>query len=147
MYMNSGLFAKIGADTAENERNFAEFLPKIRDATDRTVLARDGPLKSPCALMVRHESRYESALLLRFFFHELSRNLNFRSRTLAPSWSPRLLLPDGINSINRPSIIFVNTSNFLRLFLLFVEPISMKLKKRISRLFKILFNQVALNVR
>ena len=40
MLQNAYLLAKIGADTAENERNFAEILPKIGNYPT-------GPLRGP----------------------------------------------------------------------------------------------------
>ena len=49
MPKNAYFLAKIGADTAENDRNFAEFLPK----TGNLEIDSAGPGKSPWRL-VRH---------------------------------------------------------------------------------------------
>ena len=43
MLQNAYLLAKIGADTAENERNFAEFLPKIGNSPKGSCPARRPP--------------------------------------------------------------------------------------------------------
>ena len=43
MLQNEYLLAKIGADIAENERNFAESLPKIGNYPPRTTLRRGTP--------------------------------------------------------------------------------------------------------
>ena len=44
MLKNAYLLAKIGADTAENERNFAEYLPRIGNGGRCRGLAANGHL-------------------------------------------------------------------------------------------------------
>ena len=52
MLQNAYLFAKIGADTAENERNFAEFCQKL--ATTLRALRLSAALLADQPALIRH---------------------------------------------------------------------------------------------
>ena len=56
MLQNAYFLAKIGADTAENERNFAQFLPKICDyPTGPLEGSRTPPATLPWLRLYRYE--------------------------------------------------------------------------------------------
>ena len=73
MLQNAYLLAKIGADTAENERNFAEFFQKLQLPYLRSgVCPRIDPAGSGAAgakagagLSIRVDSRIEHGVLIR----------------------------------------------------------------------------------
>ena len=67
MLRNAYLLAKIGADAAENERNFAEILPKIgnypTDPLPHHDAAHDDERRGGEAHLLRPEARRERAVL------------------------------------------------------------------------------------